>query len=292
MVYTVHDVTEMNVIPQPPTPQKTKALDPIAMLSPTASLARSIRSPLRTQHCRTYVTATASLCRHHYDTLEVPPDADKKHIKSQYYKLSKERHPDLNPGNETAHQEFLRINEAYAILGNDVTRREYDRELATKQGFTGGGGSGFGVFTSGSGYRTTRVRARQQATGSTSAQAQAAKAGVDPTRSSFRSQFDFRKHYEKHYAEEERRKQARMAEAAGWDAESAGKEGDNDGVWARFWKIGFMFFGIILVSGLAQSTVRMEEKQDWSKQQKKVKNNEVQTVLESSAELSSPVSEL
>ncbi|RUS22440.1 DnaJ domain-containing protein [Endogone sp. FLAS-F59071] len=242
-------------------------LDPKVMLSPTATFARSIRPPLQTQHCRTYVAATASLCRHHYDTLKVPPDADKKHIKSQYYKLSKERHPDLNPGNEAAHQEFLHINEAYAILGNDITRREYDRELAVKQGFTGGGGLGFGVFTGGSGYRTTRVRPRQQATGSTSAQAQAqaeerkraAKAGVDSTGGG--SQFDFRKHYEKHYAEEERRKRARMAEAVGWDAESAEKVGDNDGVWARFWRIGFMFLGIILVSGLAQSTARMEERQ-------------------------------
>ena len=38
-------------------------------------------------------------------------------------------HPDRNPGDESAHAKFLEINQAYSILANDQSRREYDRSL-------------------------------------------------------------------------------------------------------------------------------------------------------------------
>ncbi|RIA92991.1 DnaJ domain-containing protein, partial [Glomus cerebriforme] len=62
----------------------------------------------------------------HYDALEVPPDAEHKLIKAQFYKLSKRYHPDVNIGDKTAHSRFLRINEAYSILSKEQSRREYD----------------------------------------------------------------------------------------------------------------------------------------------------------------------
>lgn len=38
-------------------------------------------------------------------------------------------HPDRNPGDESAHAKFLEINQAYSILSNDLSRREYDLTL-------------------------------------------------------------------------------------------------------------------------------------------------------------------
>ncbi|KAI8147217.1 DnaJ domain-containing protein, partial [Fennellomyces sp. T-0311] len=62
----------------------------------------------------------------HYDVLNVKHNADKRAIKKQYYRLSKQFHPDLNPNNPEAHAMFLQVNEAYAVLGNEASRREYD----------------------------------------------------------------------------------------------------------------------------------------------------------------------
>ncbi|CAG8486739.1 1719_t:CDS:1 [Ambispora gerdemannii] len=72
---------------------------------------------------------TAQNFRKHYETLEVAPDATQKQIKSQFYKLSKKYHPDMNLGDEKAHAQFLKINEAYSVLIDDGSRREYDRSI-------------------------------------------------------------------------------------------------------------------------------------------------------------------
>ncbi|OAD80388.1 hypothetical protein PHYBLDRAFT_95352, partial [Phycomyces blakesleeanus NRRL 1555(-)] len=63
---------------------------------------------------------------HHYNILGIHRNAEKKTIRSQYYRLSKKYHPDLNPNNPEAHKAFLEINEAYAVLGNEASRRQYD----------------------------------------------------------------------------------------------------------------------------------------------------------------------
>jgi len=41
--------------------------------------------------------------------------------------LSKLYHPDISPNDGEAAQKFLEISEAYNVLGNDFTRRDYDR---------------------------------------------------------------------------------------------------------------------------------------------------------------------
>ncbi len=40
--------------------------------------------------------------------------------------MSKQHHPDLNPGDEASHNKFVEINHAYEILSDVVKRREYD----------------------------------------------------------------------------------------------------------------------------------------------------------------------
>ena len=57
----------------------------------------------------------------YYRTLNVPRTASKTQIKAQFYKLSKELHPDVNPS-EDAKKKFQEVSEAWATLGSDTSR--------------------------------------------------------------------------------------------------------------------------------------------------------------------------
>ena len=82
-----------------------------------------------------------------YKTLGVPSSATADEIKRAYRKLAKELHPDANQGDPRAEERFKAVSEAYDVVGNDASRREYDeaREMFARGGFPGGGfpGGGF-----------------------------------------------------------------------------------------------------------------------------------------------------
>ncbi|CAD5223906.1 unnamed protein product [Bursaphelenchus okinawaensis] len=59
----------------------------------------------------------------YYEVLGVPKTATSREIKSAFYKLSKQYHPDV-PGADSA--KFLEVKEAYDVLRDDNKRREYD----------------------------------------------------------------------------------------------------------------------------------------------------------------------
>jgi molecular chaperone DnaJ len=82
-----------------------------------------------------------------YKVLGVKKDASQAEIKKAYRKLAQELHPDRNPDNAKAESRFKEVSEAYAVLGSEDKRKEYDEVRAAYRGggfhFPGGGaGSG------------------------------------------------------------------------------------------------------------------------------------------------------
>lgn len=86
----------------------------------------------------------------YYRVLGVSDTATAKEIKSAYRKLSREYHPDNNPGDNASEERFKEISAAYDVVGDAAKRKEYDevRRLGpAAAGFPGGGGGGPGGFT-------------------------------------------------------------------------------------------------------------------------------------------------
>jgi molecular chaperone DnaJ len=63
----------------------------------------------------------------YYQILGVSRDADEKEIKAAYRKLARKYHPDVNPGDKAAEEQFKQINEAYQVLSDPEKRAAYDR---------------------------------------------------------------------------------------------------------------------------------------------------------------------
>ncbi len=78
----------------------------------------------------------------YYATLGVSKDATASEIKKAYRRLARENHPDAKPDDSRAEARFKEIGEAYAVVGDAETRKEYD-ELRRL------GGSGFGGMPGG-----------------------------------------------------------------------------------------------------------------------------------------------
>ncbi|QIZ71500.1 J domain-containing protein [Oxynema aestuarii] len=62
----------------------------------------------------------------YYQTLGIDPQATPAQIKQAYRRLAKQFHPDRNRGNGS-HEQIIRINAAYEILGDPEQRQNYDR---------------------------------------------------------------------------------------------------------------------------------------------------------------------
>ena len=77
------------------------------------------------------------MSKNYYDILGVSKNASQDEIKKSYRELCKKYHPDRTGGDDTKIKE---INEAYAVLGDEQKRKEYDG--------MGSFGGGFGGFNS------------------------------------------------------------------------------------------------------------------------------------------------
>jgi molecular chaperone DnaJ len=98
----------------------------------------------------------------YYELLGVPRTAGADDIKKAYRKRAREFHPDANPGDKAAEEQFKAVAQAYEVLSDPDTRARYDRFGAAGVGGAsgpnvgdvfGGGGLGdlFDAFFGGAG---------------------------------------------------------------------------------------------------------------------------------------------
>ena len=85
--------------------------------------------------------------RDYYEVLGVGKTADDQTIKSAYRKLALKHHPDRNPGDKGAEEQFKAAAEAYGVLADADKRHVYDRFGHAGLGGAATGGFDPSVFT-------------------------------------------------------------------------------------------------------------------------------------------------
>jgi DnaJ-class molecular chaperone len=68
--------------------------------------------------------------RDYYEVLELGRGATSEEIRSSYRRLAMKWHPDRNGGSAVAEERFKQVAEAYSVLSDEATRRDYDARLA------------------------------------------------------------------------------------------------------------------------------------------------------------------
>jgi len=82
----------------------------------------------------------------YYETLGISKSASKAEIKKAYRKMAIKYHPDKNPGDKTAEENFKKSAEAYEVLSDENKKARYDQYgHAAFEGPQGGGGFGGGM---------------------------------------------------------------------------------------------------------------------------------------------------
>ena len=66
----------------------------------------------------------------YYKILEISINATKDDIKKAFRSLAKKYHPDRNVNDENALRKFQEVNEAYEVLSNEDSRKDYDKKIS------------------------------------------------------------------------------------------------------------------------------------------------------------------
>ena len=84
----------------------------------------------------------------YYEVLGVSKGASDDEIKKAYRKLAKKYHPDLNPGDKIAEQNFKEVNEAYDVLSDKTKKARYDQfgHAGTDPNYGGTGAGGYSYY--------------------------------------------------------------------------------------------------------------------------------------------------
>lgn len=67
------------------------------------------------------------MTKDYYAVLGIERTADAAAIKKAYRKLAQKYHPDKNPGDKKAEEQFKQLTEAYAVLSDPEKKRQYDQ---------------------------------------------------------------------------------------------------------------------------------------------------------------------
>ena len=67
------------------------------------------------------------MTQNYYDLLGVNKSASEKEIKTAYRRMARKLHPDVNPDDERAQDQFKKVNEAYEVVGDVAKRKDYDQ---------------------------------------------------------------------------------------------------------------------------------------------------------------------
>ncbi|XP_074071658.1 dnaJ homolog subfamily C member 10 [Macrotis lagotis] len=74
-----------------------------------------------------YLTVLVYTDKDFYSLLGVSKEANSREIRQAFKKLALKLHPDKNPNNPNAHEDFLKINRAYEVLKDEDLRKKYDK---------------------------------------------------------------------------------------------------------------------------------------------------------------------
>jgi molecular chaperone DnaJ len=87
----------------------------------------------------------------YYELLGVPRTASAEEIKKAYRRRARELHPDANPDDAAAAEQFKQVARAYQVLSDDAQRARYDRYGEAGVGGGGGGPTAEDLFGGGLG---------------------------------------------------------------------------------------------------------------------------------------------